>query len=518
MTVLFVASIFLTAAAAGAAPAGCPASMTNLWELSEQAPGSYVDSAGGDTASCSSGVCPSFVNGVAESGQTFNGADIVNAPESQSFDWGPSQSFSVEFWVNTSSTNQQVFIGRHGLTNGYWWIGTDGTHATLDFNDTADDASITGTAAITDGQWHLIAVARDATANTLTLYVDGKPDGTAVTNAAFTGGFAGTTPLSIGYWTSQSPLYLNGSIDEIALYNGAISQAETQTDYNSGFTASSAGAEYCGPGGTISPASYDFGPVALSQSSTAQVFTVTNSGLVTLNIPASAAVINGTNAAVFAIQSDGCSGQTLAPSATCQISIVFSPTAAGSDSAQLSLSSNASSAMTSALNGAGGTGPAKPGLVSPTNGQSGLGSPVTFEWTASTGATDYKLYVSTNAGFANSTPIDVPASTQKHALPLAGAAGLAISAAAVGMSRRKKIALLIAALALAVGLAACGGGSGSSSPSSSSNNNNSSSNTSGDITKTVSGLSSGTTYYWKVTAVDSNGMTTDSNAGTFTTK
>ena len=87
-----------------------------------------------------------------------------------------------------------------------------------------------------------------------------------------------------------------------------------------------------GPGGdaafTITPALQNFGDLAVGASSSAAAFTVTNTGM-----SASGAVttaISGAGATSYSITANTCAGMTLAPAATCMISVVFSPTQLGS--------------------------------------------------------------------------------------------------------------------------------------------------------------------------------------------
>jgi uncharacterized membrane protein len=72
--------------------------------------------------------------------------------------------------------------------------------------------------------------------------------------------------------------------------------------------------------------------------STTKTETLTNSGLLTLSI--SSVSIIGTNKSDFAITSNSC-GSSLAMGANCQISVKFTPAAAGKRSAQLSITDSA---------------------------------------------------------------------------------------------------------------------------------------------------------------------------------
>ena len=88
------------------------------------------------------------------------------------------------------------------------------------------------------------------------------------------------------------------------------------------------------PAVTLGATSVSFGSVAVGNSSAARTVSLTNSGTATLTIQS----IQATGAFT---QSNDC-GSSLAASATCTISAVFTPTAAGAASGALTVTSNAS--------------------------------------------------------------------------------------------------------------------------------------------------------------------------------
>lgn len=99
------------------------------------------------------------------------------------------------------------------------------------------------------------------------------------------------------------------------------------------------------------PATSALGNQTVGTTSSAQTVTVTNSGTATLNI--GTPTLGGTNAGNFAINSNGCTS-AVAPGGTCAISLTFTPSAAGSRSATLSIPSNAPSTPNAvALSGTG---------------------------------------------------------------------------------------------------------------------------------------------------------------------
>ena len=83
-----------------------------------------------------------------------------------------------------------------------------------------------------------------------------------------------------------------------------------------------------------------FPDTTVYQTSPIQTLTVTNVGNLDLVFGAAAALLGGTNSGSYTIISDGCSSQTLAPAATCMITVSFHPTTAGPNLADLSLTSN----------------------------------------------------------------------------------------------------------------------------------------------------------------------------------
>jgi hypothetical protein len=158
--------------------------------------------------------------------------------------------------------------------------------------------------------------------------------------------------------------------------------------------------------------------------------------------------------------------------------------------------------------------PYKPILIYPMNGQHGLGTTVTFKWKKSTDPDGdpltYELYVCDNQSFTECNPVRT--SSVNNKVPIfAGITGytailfligLVISG---GMRGRRKIVILIASLMVAGMLVvSCGDGDDEGDTE--------------EIAYTISGLSEGTTYYWKVIADDGNGWKTESDVWSFTTR
>jgi hypothetical protein len=93
--------------------------------------------------------------------------------------------------------------------------------------------SSTGTSAINDGEWHHIVAVRDNAADENRLYVDGSLEAT-VTSPAYLGSFESDGAVTMGYYQTTTSYLLNGTLDEIAIYDKALTADEIQAHYNGG--------------------------------------------------------------------------------------------------------------------------------------------------------------------------------------------------------------------------------------------------------------------------------------------
>lgn len=93
------------------------------------------------------------------------------------------------------------------------------------------------------------------------------------------------------------------------------------------------------PAIAIDPGAYDFSDTAVSGVSIPQRFLVTNTGAGDLAI--GTVSLSGTDAGQFAVQSDTCSAMTIVASDSCNVYVLFQPTAVGTKSAALNVPSNA---------------------------------------------------------------------------------------------------------------------------------------------------------------------------------
>lgn len=93
------------------------------------------------------------------------------------------------------------------------------------------------------------------------------------------------------------------------------------------------------PVASVSPAGVDFGTVVLKSKSNPVTVAVTNTGTSALHMGKES--LSGTAKGDYTISSENCQNQTLAPGATCQVTLVFRPSALGARSATLSFTDDA---------------------------------------------------------------------------------------------------------------------------------------------------------------------------------
>jgi hypothetical protein len=163
--------------------------------------------------------------------------------------------------------------------------------------------------------------------------------------------------------------------------------------------------------------------------------------------------------------------------------------------------------------------PAAATLVYPANGQTGMGTSVTFRWQNAADPDNdlvtYHIYTCTDQTFSNCSSTRV-ASAGMNRIYLAGfgmyGGVMIFGLVLAGRKWSKKAILLVMVIALlGTGglLAACsgggGGGGGGAAPPA-------------ETTFTAAGLSSASTYYWKVIAYDGKGGATDSAVWSFRTQ
>jgi hypothetical protein len=237
-------------------------------------------------------------------------------------------------------------------------------------------------AMLVSGKWHYVAGTHDGA--TLTVYIDGVADGT-YTPMAGTAVNSNPTPLQIGglddtsYSGSFSGNYLNGQVDEVRVWDVALTQADIQSEMNTDTVGVGVGTSLLGhwnfdggtatdevsttvgtltgaasilsvPTSTLSANSVDFGSVDSGTTTAAQNVTLTNSGSldVTVNAFSSTDPTHFTATSGDAFPLTLTAGQSSGP-----IAVTFSPDAIGAFAGVLDITHDARGVGAVQLTGSG---------------------------------------------------------------------------------------------------------------------------------------------------------------------
>jgi F0F1-type ATP synthase assembly protein I len=144
--------------------------------------------------------------------------------------------FTLEGWFRATRKQDEmvVSIGEAGAQNMAGvgpWVDAGGSYISVDTYDGAFPIS-TRAAHIDpyDGRWHEVAAAYSATAQTVTVYLDGRRLG-----AARVADHPLPSPIRIGWWVDtliNQPFA--GSLDEVAIYPTALTAAQVAAHYAAG--------------------------------------------------------------------------------------------------------------------------------------------------------------------------------------------------------------------------------------------------------------------------------------------
>jgi N-acetylneuraminic acid mutarotase len=251
---------------------GIPAGMVSLW----QGDGNANDLVGKNNGTVPTGVtfAPGVTGAAGDQAFRFNGSNaLVDVGHDPSLNM--TGSMTVSAWVNVQSliANNYLFAdfdsgGR--LSQGSLGIDAGGRFFWFQGNQTKSNDWVEphGATAVSLNQWHHVAVVRDDNAKTITLYVDGLPDASV--------SYAGIPILALqgdkllgGSGPGFPSDSFNGLLDEVGVYNRALSATEILGLFHSGGTSPETldpiqgGVTVNGTGGTTTLNVYDQGTSSL---------------------------------------------------------------------------------------------------------------------------------------------------------------------------------------------------------------------------------------------------------------
>lgn len=204
--------------------------------------GNVTDSAGtAQNGSATASV--DYVTGVNGQAADFdNVADKITIPHSSSFNFG-SGNFSISAWVklDPDSGTTGTIVGKFYETAGWdsrWrlYANSEGKFGFHWSNGSSRDHAISSTETYDDGEFHHVTVVVDrSTASSLPkLFIDGEElTGSEITHGTngststpMIGSFDNNQPVTIGYDPYYPALDLKGAVDDVLIYNRALTDDE----------------------------------------------------------------------------------------------------------------------------------------------------------------------------------------------------------------------------------------------------------------------------------------------------
>ena len=263
-------------------------------------------------------------NGKFGNALVFNGTNtVVTVPDAP--DLRLTTAMSLEAWVNPTNANTGWRDVIYKGNDNYYLEGATPLGAPLiGISVGASHTEAVGATPLAANTWTFLAATYDGT--TLRFFING----TQVSSQPRTGPIITSQfPLQIGGDILYGQ-YFQGMIDEVRVYNVALSPGQIQADMVTAVSGTS-------PAVSLSTSAIAFGNQAVGTTSNPSPVTVTNGGTAVLTI--TGVSVTGANAADFQQTSDCVT--SLAPLASCTINVSFHPSNAASRSAAIVVSDNA---------------------------------------------------------------------------------------------------------------------------------------------------------------------------------
>lgn len=192
---------------------------------------------GGGRAATSSGAPPAVSSFSNTYSCAFDGGDWLEAPRDDDMN---NDELTVSAWVKFNAVDaNQCFVAKRSSASGiYFQIKLKSTGYLEFYNG----GTIVGDSrSISADTWYHVCVVDDSS-NTL-IYLNGSSE---TTSNSGTGDHTSQAPLSIGRLNSTYGQYMDGFIDEVAIWTSALSSTNVATVYNSGTPGDISGlSPYC---------------------------------------------------------------------------------------------------------------------------------------------------------------------------------------------------------------------------------------------------------------------------------
>ncbi|MHC4586285.1 MAG: LamG domain-containing protein [Planctomycetota bacterium] len=215
------------------AAAGDP-NLVGWWRFDEGTGVTAYDSAGDNYGTIHRAT---WTTGVIGGALDFDGSgDYVVISNEENFDFGSDTDFTICVWIKTTATFDRRRIvnksrsGHAPYTGIEFYMDPPGI---VHFRpkDNADKATVMTTTSVNDGFWHFLVGVADRDGD-LRIYHNGILEDTA--SLALVDDINNNVPLAIGRSMDYNGQYFDGTIDDVRIYNRALSAGEIQQLYEDG--------------------------------------------------------------------------------------------------------------------------------------------------------------------------------------------------------------------------------------------------------------------------------------------
>ncbi len=188
---------------------------------------------------------PAITNSVIGQGLSFDGTnDYVDLGASTPYQFA-NTTFTVTGWFKSGpSDTGGVFVSQGGhFTSGGWFVGLNGDttgklSGVIKNSDTGQTGQLSTRTGFNDNNWHQFAFVMTTNtssyaSNNILIYADGMLQSSTVNSDSTSGGYSlAPQTAKIGTRYTASDAFFAGSLDEVRIYNRALTAAEIQSQYD----------------------------------------------------------------------------------------------------------------------------------------------------------------------------------------------------------------------------------------------------------------------------------------------
>jgi len=203
------------------------------WNMDETPNTTTVADSSGNGNNGTSSINSNISNGWYGRARTFNGSNqVINVGNGSSLSPG-SNSFTISAWIKTSSSTSQKIYAKDNCSSGSL-IQFDVQNTNIVRfqigNSSRTTSLVNSTSTVADGNWHHVVGMRDTASGTLKVYIDGVLDNSASDSIAGQS-INNAVNATIGRCGTFNTEVFNGSIDELRIYNTALTNSQVSLLY-----------------------------------------------------------------------------------------------------------------------------------------------------------------------------------------------------------------------------------------------------------------------------------------------